>query len=73
MMCPFRNIAALNIIDIVDQLLRATVSALVTYSSPCRSPVMAKLQRGALSSGRTTEIVDSLLMEWRPITKLLYL
>ena len=44
-MCLFRNIATLNIIDIVDQQLKATV-AWVTYSSPCGLPVMAKLQRG---------------------------
>ena len=70
--CPFRNITTLNIINIVDQLLRATESAWITCSSPCGSPVMAKLQ-GGTSSGRTTETVDSLLREWRPITKLLYL
>ena len=47
----FRNIIALSIIDIINQLLRATESgrvAWVTYSSPCGSPVAAKLQGGTL-------------------------
>ena len=39
----FHNIAALNIIDIVD---RRVEYVWVTYSSPCGSPVVAKLQGG---------------------------
>ena len=51
----FRNITALSIIDIINQLLRATESgrdAWVTYCSPCGSPVAAKFFKGALSWGK---------------------
>ena len=46
-----RNTTALNIINIVDQLLRVTESGrlcmgCLTYSSPCGSPVAVKLQWG---------------------------
>ena len=48
-MHSFRDITALSIIDIINQLLRATESGRdvgVMYSSPCGSPVAAKLQGG---------------------------
>ena len=57
--CPFCNITMLNIIDIVDQLLRATESG--------------RNFKGYFPQERTTETVDSLLREWLPIIKHLIL
>jgi len=53
--CPFCNIATLNIIDIVDQLLRATESGRVCMGHVefiLQVASSGKTSKGGLSSGK---------------------
>ena len=65
-MHPFRDITALNIINIVDQLLRATRSGTVCmhhiWFALC-IPSSSEASRRYFSEERTTETVDILLRD----------